>query len=177
MVLRAVLLFALPVAVLVGGGFAMNAYSGRKASAEAGTPINQRFSGYDVDQVASQWAALSKLDANLAGERTFLNIDLAFPIVYGSALAFSLLMAWALLSGPFPRPWLLMPVGVGMVADWVENLVLRAQLDRYVGGAGLDVNAIRFASLATSAKLLFLAAAYGMLLILAVWMIARTRKS
>ena len=108
---------------------------------------------YDKDDVNKFWGALGN-DGRLA-EQEFLKEDLIFPLMYGGALALSL--GWVLsMSGLSWSPWLIvLPVVIGVVGDWAENLIQLEQLQRYIdkGKDGLDPGAILRSSIATDVKL------------------------
>jgi len=65
-----------------------------------------------------------------------------------------LLCAWAALDRPFQPAWLLAPVLIGAVADWIENLIQLSQLRIFTASpkAGLQPGWIQIASVATSLK-------------------------
>ena len=161
-VLKVISILALPVFVFLAGAWIMAAASGRErvderlqqhAAAEDRRPLNQRFR-YDRAAVERHWGALD--EGALEAERTFLELDLVFPLAYGAAFAFSLLMAWASLGRPLNPAWLLVIVGLTVVSDWVENLVLLEQLRRYLSGGAEPLQSawIATASVATTLKLL-----------------------
>jgi hypothetical protein len=157
----AILLAALvlPIVVFLSGGQILMRASGRDQLARpAGAatdanrkPLGQRF-GYGDGDAASYWKSL-EADGR-AAERRFLELDLLFPFFYAGALACGLLLARAMFGRPFPAAWIMVPVGLVMIADWTENLVQLDQLARYDGGEGLQTHWIRVASAATIVKLL-----------------------
>lgn len=163
-ILKAVLIVALPVAVFMGGSTLMARLSGRetvkqqlreKAEPRDAKPLNLRTAGYDAGAAGRHWGAL---DAHARGiERRFMEMDLVFPLVYGAAFTAALLLAWGALGRPFHPAWLLAPVAVTLAADWTENLVQLGQLHRFgeSGAAGLQPGRIQLASAATRVKLLF----------------------
>ena len=75
MILKAILLLALPIAVFTIGAWTMERLVGRqqvkeqldKAAAEHRKPLNMRVAGYDVAEVERHWGALD--DAALGVER------------------------------------------------------------------------------------------------------------
>jgi hypothetical protein len=87
--------------------------------------------------------------------RRSLEIDLLFPFFYGAAFAGALLCAWVALGRPFHPAWLLAPVLIGVIADWIENLIQLGQLRLFKPGHAetLQPNWIQIASIATSLKL------------------------
>jgi len=173
LILRAIFMIALPAAVLVGGVAIMTKVTHHQEVEERASsaphpcdrkPLDQRF-GYDAGAVDRYWGAVG---GALPAEQRFLEVDLAFPFLYGGALAASLLLAWSSLGRPFSPAWIMAPVAITVVADWTENLVQLAQLRRYsAGGAhALQASWIRVASAATSLKLLFLGVSSLLLLTL-----------
>jgi hypothetical protein len=180
--LKAVFVLALPVVVLLGGGWIMEKWSKRdfvkKLLSEKledprdRKPLNLRWSGYGVEAVKVHWGPLFR-KPEIEHEKQFLQLDLAFPLVYGAALAISLWMAWATLGRAFHPAWLIAPVAVGMLADWTENLVQLRQLDRFRNGAALEATWIHAASAATVLKLLSLSGSYLFL----AWLVYRLFKA
>lgn len=89
--MRILFLLALPAVVFVGGAWLMTELAQREAvvarhraylAENDQTPLNQRFH-YDVNDVRRHWDALDPV--TLASERTFLELDLVFPLLYGGA--------------------------------------------------------------------------------------------
>jgi hypothetical protein len=148
----ALVMLGLPVVVFVGGAWLMLALSQRHELDQK--PLNQRF-GYRLHDVEQTWEALGK--EGRGAEKTFLELDLVFPFLYGAALATGMLLAWAGLGRPFHPAWIVAPLAATLLADWVENLVQHSQLKRFIdhGGAALRESAIQVASTATIVKLLF----------------------
>jgi hypothetical protein len=184
-IFEVVFILGLPTVAFLGGVWLMTQLSGREQETEfLGTldssdakPLAGRFS-YDVDAVARQWSKLC--DAGLLGiERYFLELDLIFPFLYGGALAVSLLLAWAALGRPFSSVWIMAPVAVTMIADWTENLVQLAQMNRFQADhiAGLQTGWIGVASIATSLKVVFFSGTSLALLSLALVMIFVRRRA
>ena len=166
-------LLLLPIVVFVSGAWIMSRISGRRF-VTGQKPLNQRL-GYDLKAVDRYWRALDR-PARRAEQR-FLTLDLVFPIFYGAALAASLLMASALLSGGTYAVWMVVPVLVTVVADWVENLVQLDQLRSYIesGEAGLAAGWIRLASGATIVKLLSFSISFRALLVVLALILWRAR--
>lgn len=162
--IRAIALLALPAAIFLAGVWIMNEVSDRQqvftalsaAHESDRTPLNQRF-GYDVAAVDRHWSAILARPEALEAERLFLELDLIFPIFYGAALASSLLLAWAYLGRRFNPGWVIAPVAVMVIADWIENLVQLSRLRHYAhdGIAALSGPWIQVASAATIVKLTF----------------------
>jgi hypothetical protein len=181
--LRAIILLAVPVLVFAGGAYLIGKLSDRQTVTNQlktapiedkdKNPLGLRFCGYNSAAVGRHWGAL---DPNALGlERRSLELDLMFPFFYGAALAGALLCAWATLSRPLPPAWLLLPVAITVVADWIENLVQLGQLRLFNASheAGLQSGWIRIASAATVTKWLFSAVASLLLIYLTVRMIVR----
>lgn len=163
-VLKAFLLLATPIALLLGGAAIMARLSGREApaglkcrGADSETPLNQRLCGYGAEAVAAHWKTFSA--PRMEAEKRFLKLDLAFPFLYGGALLASLLLARAWIGRPFGAHWLVILVGIVVIADWIENSVQLGQLDRWSqAGTKASVSAlqagwIQVASFATIVKL------------------------
>jgi hypothetical protein len=175
------LVVLLPAVVFVAGARLMTVWTGREqvtarlerhAAVDERKPLNQRL-GYDVAAVARHWGALDA--ESLERERRFLSLDLFFPLFYGAALAVSLLLG-ARLAFPAMNPaWLLAPVTIVVVSDWIENLVQLGQLRRFVegGAAALQASSIAIASMATIVKLTSFTAASLLCVALAVAMLVR----
>jgi hypothetical protein len=173
--LKAVVVLALPVIVFVAGALIMQTLSGRKPQADDRKPLNQRFGGYDSAAVSRHWTILRE-DNALDAERSFLKLDLVFPLLYGGALAASLLIAWQALGLPFGRAWLIAPVAVTVLSDWTENLVQLGQLRRFMESKALQASLIQIASAATILKLLFFTVSFLMVVGFAAIVFARALK-
>ena len=105
-------------------------------------------------------------------------MDLVFPTLYGTALAVSLVTASAMLGSPVHVAWVVAPVVVTVLADWVENLVQLDQLRNYIesGETGLVARWIHVASTATIIKLLFFSISSLALLVL-LYMLLRSLRA
>ena len=167
----------LPVVVLFGGARIMTILSGHnyvtKQWREEAAPkdrngLNMRVLGYDIDAVARHWGVLD--ERALHSERRFLQVDLVFPLFYGTALALALWRAWTAVGKTFSPVWLIVLVAVTVIADWTENLIQLSQLRLYMenGKDGLQLGWIQIASAATTVKLLFFIGALVLILILAL---------
>jgi hypothetical protein len=163
--LRAIMLLALPTVVNIGSGYIMGRLSGSEQITKRLSDyakdcadrkmLGLRWLGYNSKEVGRHWGAL---DAETQeDERRALELDLAFPFIYGGSIAAALLLAWAALGRPFNPAWLVAPIAITMIADWIENLVQLSQLRLFAaaGEAGLHPGWIRVASAATMTKLLF----------------------
>jgi hypothetical protein len=182
LILKAIILLALPVAVFMSGVWIMEKLIGRenvtrqlhhKADVRDRKPLSQRITGYDSTEVGRHWRALD--DNGRAIEQHFLELDLMFPFLYGAALAGALLLAWAALGRPFHSACLILPVAIMVFADWTENLVQLSQLQLYAerGYSGLQSGWIQIASAATVVKLVFFFGVSLLLIGLVVWMVVR----
>src|SRR5690349_4113765 len=106
LIAEVILIVALPAGAFLGGGWLMSEVSGRartiqllaKTEPADRKPLYRRLT-YDVNAVKRHWGALDS--AALRAERRFLQLDLVFPLLYGAALAFCLLMAWDALGRGF----------------------------------------------------------------------------
>jgi hypothetical protein len=166
----------LPILVLAGGAVIMSILSGHdyvsrqlreNADPKDRTPLNMRFLGYDADAVARHWSVFD--ERAFQSERRFLQLDLAFPIFYGAALAVALWQAWSAAGASFSSVWIVLLVAVTMIADWSENLIHLSQLRLYMesGNTGLQPGWVQIASVATTVKLLFFTGALVLIIILA----------
>ena len=156
-------ILAMPIIIFRGGAWVMSKMTNRqyvtsvlcrKAAPADRRPLNRRL-GYDLSAVNRHWGALDDTAINI--EQRFLQLDLVFPVLYGTAFAASLLMAWAMLGRPFHLAWIIVPVAVIVLSDWTENLVQLGQLRRFLDGdeTALQASWIHIASAATTLKLLF----------------------
>lgn len=170
---KAVVVLALPIVVFLAGAIVMQTLSGRTLGDRE--PLNQRVRGYDAAAVKRHWEIL-KNDEVLEAEQCFLELDLAFPLLYGGALAASLLIAWKALGLPFGRAWLIAPVAITILSDWTENLIQLGQLRRFIDGKALQASLIQIASVATILKLLFFGVSFLMVAGLAGIIFARAQK-
>lgn len=170
-----IVLFLLPSVVFMGGARVMSMISGRP-TVEDQKPLNQRWFGYDTKAVNGYWSALDK--PGRRAEQRFLELDLVFPTLYGTALAVSLVTASAMLGSPVHVAWVVAPVVVTVLADWVENLVQLDQLRNYIesGETGLVARWIHVASTATIIKLLFFSISSLALLVL-LYMLLRSLRA
>lgn len=174
-VLKALLVVLLPIAVFLGTGYPMMHLTERdqfrRTDAPHTVPLNFRPGGYNAADATAYWEWLGP--PGRAAERRFLLVDLAFPLGYGGAMLASLLIAWAALGRPFRRAWLVTPVVIAVVADWVENLIHLRQLRAFMQSALVDATWLQVASLATSVKTASFYVATFMILALAAWMVAQ----
>lgn len=157
----ALLALGLPMAVLLCGNDMLSGASGRTAALcqltdgkqDHPRPLNQRWFGYGADAVQDYWSWLKP--AGRRAEEAFLALDLLFPFLYGGALAASLGWIWMTLGRPFHPAWIIAPLVVITMADWLENLIQLAQLRHYVSSNEQSVQSlwIQLSSLATIIKL------------------------
>ncbi len=176
-VLNALLLLALPLAVVVGGAWLMDRASRRRlvrerldadAQPEDRRPLNQRLRGYDDKDAAKHWSPLRGHPAAARAELLFLKLDLVFPVAYGTAFTVALHFAWRALGHPFEWLWIAVPVAVTVVADWMENAIQISELSAFTNAQdpALHPGWIRLASMATQTKLVFFAGICALLLAL-----------
>jgi len=159
-VLKTALILVIPAIVFFGGAALMTRLSGRAVVTkrlaalpkEDRTPLNSRLR-YDKPSVVRHWGALDR--AALAAETRFLEMDLVFPLAYGGAFLAGLLIGWAMLGRSFNPTWLVIAVGVTVLADWTENLTVLSQIEAFAarGAASLSEARIALASGATLVKL------------------------
>jgi hypothetical protein len=179
-VVKAIVLLALPTAVIIGGAYVMAKLAGRQqvtqrlqdnAKPEDRTPLGFRIGGYNLEAVDRHWVALDPDTRKL--ERRALELDLIFPFLYGGAIAAALLLTWVALDRPFHPAGLILPVAITVVADWTENLVQLTQLRLFDAGGkdGLRSGWIQIASTATTTKLVFFCGSSLLLIGLVVWMV------
>jgi len=163
----------LPYVTFGVGAFVMGQLSGRRDVLQRlkklpdgdRKPLNQRLRGYDLPAVKRLWGALA-LDPNLLlSEERSLRLDLVFPLLYGTAFATSLFLAWGDRE-PSVLLWLLLPVVILILADWRENLMQLKQLRLYrqAGPDALMASGIQVASRATITKLLLFIGCHVLLL-------------
>jgi hypothetical protein len=162
-VLKAALLVAVPVVVFLAGAEVMNRVSDREPDPRLGQPLNQRFEGYDAADAGAYWYGLRAQGRD--AELKFLKLDLLFPFLYGGAFLGALLLAWAALDRRFAPAYLVAPMAVMVVADWVENLAQMAS------SAAPDATLIAVASVATMVKLFVGVGIFILLVVLAAWSI------
>ena len=82
-------------------------------------------------------------------------LDRLFPFLYGGVLAASLWWIWMTLGRPFHPGWIAAPLLVTTIADWLEGLMLLAQLRHYMSPNQQYAESllIRLSSFATIIKL------------------------
>jgi hypothetical protein len=177
LIVRAILLLLLPVVVFLGGGSLMNKLSdphqlrdGIKSEKHQ-KGLGLRITGYDLAAVKSYWGALKDGKA-LDAERRMLEIDLIFPFLYGAAFAGALLCAWVALGRPFHPVWILAPLFIEVVADWIENLIQLSQLRLFAAEGTLQPGWIQIASVATMLKVSLFCVSYLLVVGMVGWMIS-----
>jgi len=178
-VFRVIAVLIFPVAVFLAVAKLQSSHSGRDAALAAANlssrdTLNMRWH-YDTADVDRFWGRLGS--SGRVAEQRFLEEDLIFPTFYGGALALSLYWMLSMARLSWKRWLVLLPVVIGVVGDWTENLTQLDQLRNYIANGinGLDADAIFRSSLATDAKLSGVIVADILLLVLA-WM-AITRPS
>src|SRR6185503_17614925 len=174
---KAIVVLLLPAAVFLAGGYLMQRLSdpGRlrdDVQEKTGLQgLGLRLQGYKLEVVEKYWGALKAKPGALDAERRMLEIDLVFPFFYGAAFAVSLLLAWAALGRTFHPAWILAPLFIEVVADWIENLILLGQARLFAGSEGvLNSGWIQLASIATSVKVALFCVSYLLVIGLVVLM-------
>ena len=89
-------------------------------------PRNHRWYGYGTDAAKAYWSGLTSGGRQAQGQ--FLTLELLFPFLYGGVLAVSLWWVWMALERPFHPAWILVPLALVTLADWLENLGQAVQL-------------------------------------------------
>lgn len=173
---KALLVLAVPAGLFFVAGYAMSHYTGRDqfvSNAVQAVPLNFRMGGYGVADAIAYWNWLGP-EGRLSEQR-FLKVDLFFPLLYGGSLLVSLLLTWRWLGRPFGRFWLIAPVVITVLTDWIENLVHLRQLRRYFQGERVESGWIQVASTATSVKIVFFFVSCLLLIALACWLLKTHR--
>jgi hypothetical protein len=180
LIVKAIALLSLPLVVFVLGGELMLRLSDPgqlrdKVQKEKNLDgLGLRLQGYKFEVIEKYWDALKAEPGALDAERRMLEIDLVFPLVYGAGFAAALMLAWAALGRPFHPVWILTPLFVEVVADWIENLIQLGQVRLFAGSDGvLQPGWIQVASIATSVKVALFCVSYLLVLGLVVLMIYR----
>lgn len=181
LLVRAIVILLLPAAVFFGGVYLTQRLCDpsqlRKTIQREKDlkGLGLRFTGYDLEAVKKYWGALHEKDKRMDVEGRSLEIDLLFPFFYGAGFAGALLCAWAALERPFNPAWILAPVIINVVADWVENFIQLGQLKLFKAGgeAALQPGWIQIASIATIVKAWLFCISYLLVVGLVVWMIFR----
>lgn len=117
-------------------------------------PLNQRFGGYDADKAKEVWGKIQEVEEGLETERTFLKLDLAFPLYYGAVLMIALLVVWEHSRTTWSLALLAVPILITMLADWLENSIQLKQIAVFADpSADVSSDQINLASRATQVKL------------------------
>ena len=165
---RVALAISIPVVVFAVFALLMMDLTGRSQFPQtddpASMPLNSRIAGYNSTDVAEYWHWLGT--DGRAAERRFLQADLAFPIVYGAGLLAGLFLSSKENSQQIKKVWLVLPVGITVLADWAENLIQLNQFARYTKNIPLQTTWIQIASFATSIKLFFFVGSAVLILVL-----------
>ncbi|MEK6333505.1 MAG: hypothetical protein AABM67_01070 [Acidobacteriota bacterium] len=181
LIVRAIALVAFPIIVFVGVGYLMGRLSDHGQVAQQllkkfkdeeekkRKPLGLRPFGYNLEAVTAYWGALDGKAKE--AERLNLELDLVFPFIYGAAFAGSLLCAWVALGRPFHPVWILTPLFVEVVADWIENLIQLKQLKLFTSNQALQTSWIQVASVATIFKYWLFLFSLALVVGLAVWMV------
>ncbi len=136
-------------------------------------PLNTRLTGYTVTDVQEVWDRIRTVDGEFKAERLYLKMDLVFPLFYGIVLAGCMALVQRATSCNCPWIALYAPIGVIILADWVENTTQLRLIGKYADPAyTLDASMVQLASCATMLKL----AAFGLsvVLIIALPLFAQT---
>jgi len=180
LIIKAIVLLLLPAVVFLLGGDLMQKLSdpGRlrdKVQEDTGLKgLGLRIQGYDLAAIKAYWGALKLKPGALDAERRTLEMDLVFPFVYGAGFAVSLLLAWAALGRPFHPVWIMAPLFIAVVADWIENLIQLRQVRLFAPREGvLEPGWVQIASVATSVKVGLFCISYFLVVGLVARMIYR----
>jgi hypothetical protein len=180
----AALILLLPTLVFVGGGMLMTGISGREIPPGL-KPLNSRldYTAQDVQFYFMQLVSGARpVTEGMERERLFLQIDLLFPVFYGAAFVVCLFAGLRALGRPALLKWMVLPVIVGVLADWLENLTMLKLLDLAIDGVGLGgivempATTVAIASRATLVKLVAIGVA-SLLLAIVVVMLVRNAAS
>ena len=178
LIFKAIALLSLPLVVFVLGGELMLRLSdpGRlrdKVQEEKDLKgLGLRLEGYKFEAIKNYWGALKAKPGALDAERRMLEIDLVFPFAYGAGFAVALLLAWAALGKTFHPVWILAPLFIEVVADWIENLIQLRQVRLFAGKEGvLEPGWVQIASVATSVKVGLFCVSYILVVGLVIWMV------
>lgn len=139
-----------------------------QTSVPESVPLHFRVDFYDAEQVRSYWNWLGY--EGCRAEMQFLKADLVFPIMYGGALLVALFIIWIGLGRPFSPRWLVVPVGITVLADWFENLVHWHQLRRFLKEEPIQAVWIQLSSLATMTKIVFFSFSALLLVVMAIYL-------
>ena len=178
LIVRAIVLLALPLVVFLGVGYLMQRLSdpsklGKQVKKDY-TGLGLRCTGYNLEQAKTYWSELKKAGA-LDAEQRMLEMDLVFPFIYGAAFAGALLCAWAALGRTFHPVLILTPLFVEVVADWIENLIQLKQIKLFAANAAsVQEGWIQIASLATILKYWLFIVSYILVIGMVGWMLYKT---
>jgi hypothetical protein len=177
LLLRAVLIIALPIASITLGGSLMMRSTGRdqfpQTEVAASAPLHFRLAGYRPQDVIDYWTWLGP-DGRIAEQR-FLQADFFFPCGYASALLLSFYLATRLFRRPPKLCWLILPIAVTVSADLLENTMHLQQLGKFMRGEQLQPHWIQCASIATSSKMIFFWFNLILACALSAWVLMRLR--
>ena len=114
--------------------------------------------GIYTTRIQQYWKGITK--KGRIAEEKFLKYDLVFPLIYGGAVATSLLWARAKVGWPTHLAWIIIPLAIVFIADWTENLIQLEQLKKFrnTGPNNISPSWIRVASFFTVIKLGLVAA-------------------
>lgn len=131
-------------------------------------PFNFRPLGYNQSDLEQYWRVLQADENALDSEQKALEIDLWFPLIYGLTTLVSSLYFWYQLNQPFSWLFVISPMTITMIADWIENTTTLKQLAQFRASNPLDASQISIASVATQVKLASFVFAYLILFYLAI---------
>lgn len=172
---------ALPILVIIVAGKLMVEVSGRDRVVESisGKPedfpkaLQSRFYGYNAAEAKTYWDALR--DEGRKAEIRLLQFDLLFPLLYGAALAFSVMTLWSALDIRTSMAWFLVPVIAAVITDWIETAILLQQVKNFDSTGTFDAGQIQVASIATIAKSISIALSALLIISFAVMLLSRDR--
>jgi hypothetical protein len=112
---------------------------------------------YDRAYAETYWrtlAAAPPVDgyAPFESERRLLKIDLAFPLIYGGALAAGLCFSLRGLGYPAAATAAMLAVLLTVIADWTENLSQLNALSRFTAAGHAPASVLALANAATCSK-------------------------
>lgn len=178
-ILKLLFVIVMPIVVFAFADVLMMRATGRdqfpQSNATESAPLNVRLYGYNSAAASAYWQWLGT-DGRLAEQR-FLKADMIFPLVYGGALAISLLMAWTTLGRRLNQMLIIAPAVLAVIADWIENLVHMRQLRKFMQSEPVQANWIQLSSVATSTKWIFIISSVFLVFVFGIWMFIHELKA
>lgn len=173
------LAIALPILVTIVAGKLMVEVSGRDRIVQSITDkggtvpkaLQRRFFGYDPSEANAYFDALGS--AGRWADIRLLQFDLLFPLLYGTALAFSIVTLRSALDIRASLAWFLIPVIAAIVADWIETAILLQQMKNFDLTGTLDEGQIKLASIATITKSVSITLSAVLIILFAVALLIR----